>query len=158
MNIFYLHPQPYMCAIMHNDKHCVKMIVETAQILSTVHHVYESDNLEQYYKPTHKNHPSTRWAGESIRNYQWLWRLLFELCLEYTHRYGKSHKVVWSGLLQTLHEPPIDIPNAIFTEPPQAMPDDCKMTNTVEAYRKYYMVHKSHIAKWTNRDKPFWVS
>lgn len=158
MNIFYLDHNPAICASMHNDKHCVKMIVETAQILSTVHHKYGSANLEQYYKPTHKNHPSTIWAGQTIRNYQWLWSLLNELCMEYTHRYGKSHKVVWSGLLQALYEPPIDIPNDIFTEPPQAMPDDCKMDNSIDAYRKYYIVHKSHIAKWTNREVPFWVN
>lgn len=157
MNIFYLHPEPYMCAIMHNDKHCVKMIVETAQILSTVHHLYNSENLEQYYKPTHKNHPSTQWATKSKENYKWLWKLLFELCNEYTHRYGKCHKVVWSGLLEALHNFPIDIPSIQFSEPPQAMPDECKMLSAVEAYRKYYIEYKSHIAKWTNRDKPFWV-
>lgn len=29
MNIFYLDPTPSICAQYHNDKHCVKMILES---------------------------------------------------------------------------------------------------------------------------------
>jgi len=36
MNIFYLHKETKKCAEMHLDKHCVKMILEYAQLLSTV--------------------------------------------------------------------------------------------------------------------------
>lgn len=35
MNIFYLDENPEICARFHNDKHNVKMIVESAQLLST---------------------------------------------------------------------------------------------------------------------------
>ena len=38
MNIFYLAHNPTDCAQMHCDKHVVKMILETAQLLSTAHH------------------------------------------------------------------------------------------------------------------------
>ena len=44
MNIFYLHENPERCAEMHCDKHVVKMILETAQLLSTAHH--EIDGLQ----------------------------------------------------------------------------------------------------------------
>ena len=37
MNIFYLNKDPKIAAIEHNDKHCVKMILENAQMLSTAH-------------------------------------------------------------------------------------------------------------------------
>ncbi len=37
MNIFYLDNDPKVCAEMHNDKHCIKMILEYAQLLSTAH-------------------------------------------------------------------------------------------------------------------------
>lgn len=155
MNIFYLDSNPAICAAMHNDKHCVKMILETAQILSTAHHAYNSD-VENLYKPTHKNHPSTVWATASAMNYQWLWQLLNELCKEYTHRYQKTHKVQWSGLLTKLYSPPVSMPVLAFTQPPQAMPDDCKAQNSIQAYRDYYIKHKAHIAKWTNRQIPSW--
>ncbi len=41
MNIFYLDSDPRICAQMHNDKHCVKMILEYAQLLSTAHRVID---------------------------------------------------------------------------------------------------------------------
>lgn len=54
MNIFYLSRDPVLCAEMHCDKHVVKMILETAQLLSTAH--WELGSTAPY-KPTHKNHP-----------------------------------------------------------------------------------------------------
>ena len=48
MNIFYLSEDQKNCAEMHNDKHCVKMIVEYAQLLSTAHRVLD----EEYYDKT----------------------------------------------------------------------------------------------------------
>jgi len=53
MNIFYLSRDPVLCAEMHCDKHVVKMILETAQLLSTAHHMLGSNAP---YKVTHKNH------------------------------------------------------------------------------------------------------
>ena len=44
MNIFYLHKDPKTCAEMHIDKHCVKMIIEYAQLMSTAHRML--DGLE----------------------------------------------------------------------------------------------------------------
>jgi hypothetical protein len=41
MNIFYLDHDPKVCAEMHVDKHCVKMILEYAQLLSTAHRVLD---------------------------------------------------------------------------------------------------------------------
>ena len=53
------------------------------------------------------------------------------------------------------------IPNNIgtepFTEPTPAMPDDCKIINdSIASYRKYYQLYKAHIAKWTDRNMPYW--
>lgn len=41
MNIFYLDPNPTKCARYHADKHCVKMVLEYAQLLSTAHRVLD---------------------------------------------------------------------------------------------------------------------
>lgn len=54
MNIFVLSTNPVECASFHNDKHVVKMIVEYAQLLSSVHRVYGYD---VGYKLTHKTIP-----------------------------------------------------------------------------------------------------
>ena len=89
MNIFYLDNDPKVCAQYHVDKHVVKMILETAQLLSTTHWMSGSEGP---YRQTHKNHPSAVWARSNKSNYIWLCELGMELCKEYTHRYGKTHK------------------------------------------------------------------
>jgi len=158
MNIFYLDKDPKICATYHNDKHCVKMVLEYAQILSTTHRVsYDySDIQTPLYKSTHINHPSTIWARESKSNYEWLYMLFGYLCDEYRYRYDRKHATDHK-LRDILSTTPRTIPNDGFTAPPLAMPDDCKIHDDhLASYRKYYMVHKSHIAAWTNRDCPDW--
>lgn len=50
MNIFYLSEDPRQAAEWMVDKHVVKMILETAQILSTVHRVIDGQEVEVTYK------------------------------------------------------------------------------------------------------------
>ena len=77
MNIFYLDKNPKLAAKYHCDKHIVKMIIEYAQILSTVHHLYNSPNeiLNKIYKKTHINHPCVKWAASNLENYNFLYNL-----------------------------------------------------------------------------------
>jgi len=157
MNIFYLHPNPTIAAKYHNDKHVVKMIVESAQMLSTAHRELDDTVNDVIYKIAHKNHPSTKWARASYKNYMWLHWLFEELCDEYTYRYEKVH-LTDTKLREVLRIPPrrIDyLPQ--FTQPPQCMPDEYKVPDdSVSAYRKYYIGEKAYFSKWTNRDIPSW--
>ena len=134
MNIFYLSRATSVCAEMHCDVHVNKMILETAQLLSTAHHELGSTAP---YKTTHKNHPSAVWARSGFWQYNWLYGLLEALSEEYTKRYGRVHKT-WERCSEALREPPEDIPNIEWTDPPQCMPNECKDKNTVVAYRNYY--------------------
>ena len=147
MNIFALDNDPIKAAQMHNDKHVVKMILETAQMLSTV--------SGGPYRPTHKNHPCTVWARQTKGNYDWLVQLGFALCHEYGIRYNKQHKC--QSVIERLQYPPESIPDGDRTPFAQAMPDDCKADDAITAYRTYYKQHKAHIAKWTNREAPQWI-
>jgi hypothetical protein len=156
MNIFYLDTDPRTAAAMHCDKHVVKMILESAQILSTAHQILDGPK-KGLYKPTHKNHPSAVWARQAEPNYIWLYSLLYYLCAEYTARYGKSHKTKRSGIVHLLSFIPDNIPKANFSSPPQCMPDTYKVeSDTVQAYRNYYMGAKSGFAKWKLGNVPFW--
>jgi hypothetical protein len=92
MNIFFLHFDPKTCAQMHVDKHAVKMILESVQLLCSAHHLHPNGEDLKLMKLTHKNHPSSIWTRESLSNYKWLLELTKELCKEYTYRYGKVHK------------------------------------------------------------------
>jgi hypothetical protein len=134
MNIFYLAHNPTDCAQMHCDKHVVKMILETAQLLSTAHHERGSTAP---YKPTHRNHPSAVWVRSGVKQYRWAYSLLEALSDEYTLRYGKVHKT-WERCSEALSQPPEGIADLFFTPPPQCMPDECKHSGAVTAYRNYY--------------------
>ena len=59
MNIFYLDKNPSVSASYFYDKHKVKMILESAQMLCTAHIALGNDNVP--YKKAHLNHPSTIW-------------------------------------------------------------------------------------------------
>ena len=154
MNIFFLDEDPTMSAQYHVDKHVVKMILETAQLLCGVHHATAPDNTYVPYKLSHKNHPCSIWARTSLSNYLYLCELGLELCKEYTYRYGKRHKsqdvIEWC----LINKP--NVPDVEFTEPAKAMPDEYKVGDVVQSYRNYYMGAKSGFATWKNREKPFW--
>jgi hypothetical protein len=182
MNIFYLDHDPQTAAQYHCDKHVVKMILESAQLLSTAHRVLDGVMVNDkryvqgslparwrnvkvwrldnefdsvYYSATHLNHPSAVWVRTSCEHYIWLHGLFQYLLEEYTYRYGKNHKC--GTLLNPLTRLPVNIPNSGWQEPPQCMPDDCKdSSSSVIAYRNYYKNHKARFAKWSVRPTPFW--
>lgn len=175
MNIFYLSEDPKACAQDHCDKHIVKMIIEYAQLLSTAHRVLDGKETKVLsnsgkrmvsnwimddssdsvlYKVAHVSHPSNIWTRASGHHYIWLWRLWHELCLEYTERYNKTHST-WKKLRVYLSEPPQNIQDNGFTPPPQCMPEECKLDDTIQAYRKFYMTHKREFATWKTRT-PLW--
>jgi hypothetical protein len=153
MNIFFLDFDTKKCAEYHCDKHVVKMILETAQLLCSTHWVIGS---EAPYKLSHKNHPCSIWVRESLSNYLYLCDLGLELCKEYTYRYGKRHKS--QDVIEWCLTNKPNISDTEFTEPPKAMPDEYKVNNVIESYRNYYIGAKKDFAKWKNRNIPEWFS
>jgi len=175
MNIFYLHPDPLTAAEMHCDKHCVKMILETAQMLCTAHRSLDGDEQADklgMYKTAHLNHPSTKWVRGSLLQYEWTYHLFKFLCDEYTYRFNKVHKTD-AKLREVLKEPPYFlrwvlransnpplVPSSsinTYTQPPQCMPDKYKVPDdAVQAYRNYYIGEKAYFAKWAYTRTPEW--
>lgn len=176
MNIFYLDNNPKTCAEMHVDKHCVKMILESAQLLSTAHRVLDGiekiipnnkkpvlvlpdERDEHLYKTTHVNHPSSIWVRQSAANYSWLYNLFVELCNEYTYRYGKVHKCQRELIFLQLARIPENIPHGPFTEPTPAMPEQYKIDkNSILSYHNYYNSEKRSMFSWKNRSAPSWTT
>ena len=154
MNIFFLDENPTLSAQYHVDKHVVKMILETAQLLCSVHHTTDQVTDQVPYKLSHKNHPCAVWARQSLSNYLYLCELGLELGKEYTYRYGKRHKSIDVIEWCIVNKP--NIPDIDFTQPAMAMPDEYKTDSVVESYRNYYMGAKISLASWKNREKPFW--
>ena len=175
MNIFYLDPDPKICAQYHCDKHVVKMIIEYAQLMSTAHRMLDgieyvdnssgrrikrwklNDQRENIvYKASHINHPSAVWTRSSVATYSWLYCLWVNCLNEYTHRYQKEHAC--EKLRFALVNFPTNMKNDTWSEPPQAMPEECKMPSSIAAYRQYYVMKKNGFARWTNRSIPEWYT
>jgi hypothetical protein len=141
MNIFYLHTDPVISAQAMTNKHVVKMILESAQLLSTAHHVLDGDN-NLLYKKTHVNHPSNIWTRESVDNYNWLYQHFIALCEEYTKRYGKIH-MTQTKLANMLKTPPRNIKHIPSTKVRIAISDTrWHHSDPVQAYRTYYQQEK----------------
>ena len=114
MNIFFIDKDPIIAAQYHCDKHCVKMILESAQLLSTAHRVLDEDDAHpDLYKVAHKNHPSTIWTRSSEEHYIWLYELFRNLSIEFSNRYSKVH-LSWSKLGFLLDSLPKNITGPFF--------------------------------------------
>lgn len=180
MNIFFLDEDPRQCAEWMVDKHVVKMILETAQLLSTAHRyidglevrlelekngrtrkksvwVLDDDRNDVLYNCTHINHPSAIWTRESVSNYNWLVDHLFALGDEYTFRYGKKHETI-RKLGWMISSPPHGLREWDWTTPPSAMADEYIVgDDPIENYRNYYKHGKASIHSWKNRRPPPWI-
>ena len=147
MNIFFLSTTPIEAATMSCDRHCVKMILESCQMLSTGlrRQGYQGDDV---YGATHRNHPSTLWVGDTRQNYQWLIQYCFALCEEYTHRYGKIHKS--ERILRRCAELIDIIPQGDLTIPPKCMKIEYRKggenwKDVVSSYRNFYRLGKMYM-------------
>ena len=141
MNLFVLDNCPIEAARLQCDKHVVKMIVESAQMLSTVHRMLDGvqtrmpsksgktmskawtlpDSRDDIlYRAVHMHHPCTIWTAESNNNYNWHYVHFVALCDEYQYRYGKVHATD-TLLRDALKNPPINIPVGPLTKQPLAM-------------------------------------
>jgi hypothetical protein len=177
INIFYIDHDPVQAAEWMVDKHVVKMILESAQLLSTAHRVLDgketvvvkengrkakrwilSDSRnEVIYSATHINHPSAIWCRNSIENYNWLVDHFFALMGEYEYRYNKQHKC-YGEISYMLQSPPKNLQNYDWTPMPSCMAEEYVISdNPITNYRNYYRVGKSRMHKWKNRQPPEWI-
>lgn len=161
MNIFFLSANPEEAAKMACDKHVIKMILESTQLLYTAQNLAEVNMLESNpynpYKITHKNHPSAIWTRSSIQHYNWLCDLALNYCKEYKFRYGEEKEHACQKHLLWLKENPPVIPDNGFVQPPQCMPDIYKTESSIDAYRAYYIGEKLSFVKYTKREIPDWI-
>lgn len=178
MNIFVVNRDPWLAAKDLCDRHVCKMVVESAQMLSTAHRVLDGTpstalsrtgrrlkvwshpNLAMdqiLCKATMVGHPCTKWVMENNKNYFWLYDHLDALLREYTARYVKRHSM--EGLTyHFLSSAPRAITMANGHTPfAQAMPDQYRVADdAVTAYRNYYMGEKRRFATWKTAKPKWW--
>lgn len=175
MNIFFLSKDPELCAREHVDKHVVKMILEYGQMMSTAHRVLDGEpylaktvnnrNIQRWklpderediiWKASHVKHKSNLWLRSSKDHYFWVHDLWLCLLEEYSFRYSKVHSAI--RMKDWFKVSPNNIPNVGWvSDPPPAMPDEYKVSDTIESYRNYYRGDKRSFAAWKNRAAPVW--
>lgn len=154
MNLFYLDNDHTKNAEYHVDKHVVKMILESCQLMCTTFHL---QNINAPYRKTHENHPTAVWVRQSEANFNWCLDYAIALNKEYSYRYGKSHKsiAVVKWIISNQHL--LNFSKKELTPFALAMPDQYKTTDPIEAYRNYYNAEKKHIFNWKNRNTPSWI-
>lgn len=158
MNIFVLDLNHEQNVQYYIDRHIVKQIVESGQMLCTARKIV-GDGCGKY-RITHKNHPCNIWLRQSSENYKWLCELALAMSNEYNFRYGKRHKTT-DVILDCYNN--IPKVNGEFTLPPSCMKENFIVgENVVDNYRNYYIYDKVFdkngklMAKWTKRLKPDW--
>lgn len=161
MNIFVLDTNPQLAAQYHCDKHVVKMITESCQMLSTYINNHHKDLAKkfEFYKSTHIHHPCNIWLTESKANVWWLMELTGCLLEEYNFRYNKpaNFKKAWDIYFYTKG---YFITKKLGNKTPfkLCMPEHCIIDNDpVLSYRNLYKTDKAHLIKYTKRNKPEWL-
>lgn len=153
MNIFVSDTDPVLAAQALDDKRVVKMVLETAQIISAVAHRYGVD--DSWYKLTHANHPCTLWAGDRDSNLIWLVEHGEALSAEYTKRFSKTHAS--SAVIQRGYGLAATLPVGANTPFANCTPH--KDMPVVQAYRTYlddkWKADKRQ-PKWTVTGPPQW--
>lgn len=151
MNIFVVDRDPRRAARALCDRHVVKMLLESAQLLCS-----PFPKGFAPYKPTHMNHRCAVWLRVSRSNYVWLLRHAEELCEEYTRRYGKVHSsqsvIQWAD--NHVHDVRYEQAWPRLTPFAQAMPDQYKNRDAVKAYRAFYNGEKASFATWKLPSQP----
>lgn len=180
MNIFILDKNPIKAAQLQCDKHVVKMVLESAQMLSTAHRVLDGkltkipsksgktmvkgwvlpdERDAVLYNAVHVGHPCTVWTMESNNNYTWHYVHFQALAEEFEYRYGKQHKS-WVDLKDALRTPPRNIPVHYLTPFKLAMgaaPECINPHDPVGSYRAFYQTKQERFSMdWTKRSIPEW--
>lgn len=177
MQIFASSPDPVLCAAWLDDKRVRKMVVETAQLLSTAIRHEMPDCDTDLYKPTAQGKALWTWARVPC-NLRWLAHHGRALCAELDHRGLSPGKFVRTRAILAnclaiaehayLHRPegspylPGGFVNA--TRQQRDGVDFTHVPDANEAYRLYLDARwaieyrgKPHLApRWTNRPAPPW--
>ena len=168
MNIFWLHTNGRVMALLHADAHAVKMILEIAQLCSNVYYHYMQGSVEcKVYKKTHAHHPMSVFVCQNKRNFVLAARRGLAIAREYTRRFGKTHKceAVLTGMLEcppdfSVCPPPAYSDTTVLAQygmytVPLCMPEEFHHHNACVAYTRYYLnklLTVPRLRRWNRRE------
>ena len=148
MNIFILDTDPVRAAHAHCDQHIHKMILESAQMLSTAAHSHLPSIARKFlYKPAYENHPCTRWVSSSYSNMVWVCTLAITLESIRDSRNLNRHASmdVISCIAEALKAFGDIAPPSEFAE---AMYPHVKVRLDLSTVQKYQLYYRKKHAQW----------
>ena len=174
MNIFLFDPLDVQAqARAHCDAHVVKMQLEITQMLSTVLKLNYNIDVpklhEGFYKPTHRNHPCTKWLELDYVNFNYGMKYLKSLIHEYESRYKKlsSFRKQYSFINNQFDCQSQQLPESfvlaikdeylfqIFNDIPDKK--NVSAATAKFAYQNYMRIAKSHFATWRYSERPIFM-
>jgi Pyrimidine dimer DNA glycosylase len=169
MNIFMTDPCPRQCAIALDNKRLVKMVLETAQLLSTACTALKVPMLDGVppYAPNHFNHPCSLFARRSYENFLWLTEHGIYLSEEFAIRFGHEHScedminACFQSLRQAVRE---GIGYTVGWKTEFDLSFNCSGYRTGDLYIDYQhcMANKwdtdKKRPKWSARRRPSWYT
>jgi len=161
MNQFSIDHDPVQSAKWLVNAHCIKMVLESSQIFCTNFHL---QGIDAPYKPSHKNHPTTKWMRLSYDNFLWGLEHAYAIAAEYTERYRKRHKsedvLDWvesnSWRLGFNSEAQTPFALAISEDAICRTLPEWNDVDEVGKFRLYYKHDKKHLHQW-KQNRPPWI-
>lgn len=156
MNIFALSPSlcPKESARFHCDQHLHKMILESAQMLSTAYSRFRISS-EFLYKPAYHKHPCTIWAGDSLANALWLCELAMELETirqELNHPFHSSSDVI-KFCYDTLYDIYPEVDSRYHTPFVFAGPTYLSLNPSLSIPQKYQLYYQKKAKDWLDKGR-----
>lgn len=158
-----LSKDPDEAAKYYVDSH-MKIILEIGLMMSTAvwyvtgqQHPRDFRTSSGLYKPTHINHPVSKWVHASQENFLWASELAHVLNREKQYRW--PHRLPHASIAcveKALSYRDL-FPSCGLTPFALAMPEEYKTEDPVESYRDFYRYGKAHLHKWTRREPPSWL-
>lgn len=167
MNIFVSSYDPVECSVNLDDRRLVKMVLETAQIMSTAIRsapIAFPPEVEELYRPTHINHPCVVWARNTSANFLWLYLHGMALARDYSYRFGRQHKSKeilekawsWRGCIPLGEMTPFADCSGL---PPDSEPSDIHLRYKECLRRKWeHDAENDRIPRWTGLTHPIWFT
>lgn len=99
MNIFVTDLDPEKSAIVLDDIRANKLVLESAQMLSTaVRWWAEPKCTTKVYRMTHVNHPCSVWTRHSLENFTWLYNHALALMSVLGGYHHKSYPIIKASM------------------------------------------------------------
>ncbi len=162
MNIFAFDPDPWICALWLDDVRKNKMILETAQLLSSAVAINDPSWASKVYKPTHLGHPCAKWVMASRMNFSWLRGYWWSLGNQFGKHKSLELGTVFRGYAYTGWFPSVDktpFPNCAANA---GLGISFKHIPDVhEAYRLYICERwkvDTITVSWTKGERPPWYT